>query len=97
MNIKTSRIFLLMALPAHILYIIVIRMIEESDKMQLTAPFFIFYLFFALLQVCTTFYRIITRQALPGSEAQLKYIFKCFYCLSVFLSFMRTTQTMINR
>lgn len=51
MNIKTSRILLLMALPAHILYVIVIKLIDGSDKMQLTAPFFLFYLFFAILQV----------------------------------------------
>jgi len=56
MNIKTSRILLLMALPAHILYIVVIRLIDGSDKMQLTTPFFVFYLFFALLQVSLLLY-----------------------------------------
>lgn len=56
MNIKTSRILLLMALPAHILYVIVIKLIDESDKMQLTLMFFIFYLFFALLQVSLLLY-----------------------------------------
>ncbi|CAG2108575.1 unnamed protein product [Medioppia subpectinata] len=55
MNIKTSRILLLMALPAHILYIVVIRLVDGSDKMQLTTTFFVFYLFFALLQVFNHF------------------------------------------
>jgi solute carrier family 41 len=55
-NIKTSRILLLMALPAHILYVFVIKLIEGNERMQLTAPFFIFYVFFALLQVALLLY-----------------------------------------
>ncbi|XP_054164136.1 solute carrier family 41 member 1-like [Oppia nitens] len=55
-NIKTSRILLLMALPAHILYIVTVKLIDKSENIHLTAPFFVFYLFFALLQVSLLLY-----------------------------------------
>lgn len=51
LNVKTARMLLLMAIPAHILYVIVIRLIKGGEDVHLTAAFLVFYLLFALLQV----------------------------------------------
>ncbi|KAI1301315.1 Solute carrier family 41 member 1 [Halotydeus destructor] len=56
LNVKTARILFLMAFPAHLLYITVIRFIEGSDKVQVTLPFLAFYILFALMQVCLLLY-----------------------------------------
>lgn len=42
-----------MAIPAHMLYVMLIRLIQGGDKVTITVPFISFYLVFALFQVRT--------------------------------------------
>jgi solute carrier family 41 len=55
-NVKTAQILLLMAIPAHILYVIVIRLIQGGNEVEITQAFFCFYMVFALLQVAVLLY-----------------------------------------
>lgn len=50
-NISTARMLLTISLPAHILYLIVFRLIKGATGFEITILFFSIYLVFAIFQV----------------------------------------------
>ncbi|XP_053201282.1 solute carrier family 41 member 2-like isoform X2 [Panonychus citri] len=55
-NVSTARVLLLMSIPAHILYLVVFRLIKGVGGFEMTTFFMTFYLIFAVLQVSMLLY-----------------------------------------
>ncbi|XP_015782128.1 solute carrier family 41 member 2 [Tetranychus urticae] len=55
-NISTARMLLTISLPAHILYLIVFRLIKGATGFEITILFFSIYLVFAIFQVALLLY-----------------------------------------